>query len=211
MRILKYTFKNINNTSGVSAQRDNKMAGFTIIELLIVVVIIGILSLLALNTVNGIQESARDAGRKNDIAILDRALEAYYVDNGHYPETNPATCGATTPNPFWCNSVETIDSEGSWILPATDPLAPYLSTPIVDPSGDQSATFLPATDGSRAYFYVSRNFSGHPEGPQWYMIVAAFEDASGAELGDGVVRCGDLGFVKYSGSNIYTDGADCRS
>jgi prepilin-type N-terminal cleavage/methylation domain-containing protein len=60
-------------------------SGFTIIELLIVIVVIGILALLVLNTYNGVQQKARDTKRKTDINAIDGQMEAYQASNAKYP------------------------------------------------------------------------------------------------------------------------------
>ena len=59
--------------------------GFTIVELLIVIVVIGILAALVVTTYNGIQQKARDTERKTDIKALHGQLEAYQAQNGKYP------------------------------------------------------------------------------------------------------------------------------
>ena len=59
--------------------------GFTIVELLIVIVVIGILAALVLNTFAGVQKRARDSERLTDIKSLSTQLERYYTDNGKYP------------------------------------------------------------------------------------------------------------------------------
>lgn len=59
--------------------------GFTIVELLIVIVIIGILAALVLNSFRGVQERARDTKRQTDINAQASQLEVYYTDNGGYP------------------------------------------------------------------------------------------------------------------------------
>ena len=61
-------------------------SGFTMIELLVVIVILGILSVIGLNSFMGTQVKARDAQRKSDLANLARALDMYYNDNGAYPD-----------------------------------------------------------------------------------------------------------------------------
>ena len=60
-------------------------AGFTIVELLIVIVVIGILAAITIVAFNGIQERGRDATRGSDIRALKTALSMYKVDNDHYP------------------------------------------------------------------------------------------------------------------------------
>ncbi len=59
--------------------------GFTIVELLIVVVVIGILAAIVTAAYTGIQTTARDSVRKNDIKSLSKAIEAFYAVNGNYP------------------------------------------------------------------------------------------------------------------------------
>jgi len=63
----------------------NRREGFTIIELLIVIVVIGILALLVLNTFQGVQARARDAERQTDLNAVRTQLEVYFFDNGKYP------------------------------------------------------------------------------------------------------------------------------
>jgi prepilin-type N-terminal cleavage/methylation domain-containing protein len=62
-----------------------KYSGFTIVELLIVIVVIGILAALVIVTYNGIQQKARDTERKTDIKALQGHFEAYWADNAKYP------------------------------------------------------------------------------------------------------------------------------
>lgn len=63
-----------------------KQQGFTIVELLIVIVVIGILAALVITTFTGIQKKARDTERTTDIKALHGQLEAYYAQNGSYPQ-----------------------------------------------------------------------------------------------------------------------------
>jgi prepilin-type N-terminal cleavage/methylation domain-containing protein len=59
--------------------------GFTIVELLIVIVVIGILAALVIVTYNGIQSKARDTERKTDVNALSSHLEAYFAQAAKYP------------------------------------------------------------------------------------------------------------------------------
>ncbi len=60
--------------------------GFTIIELLIVIVVIGILATITAIALGGANERARDAKRESDVKSLQTALEAYYtIGNATYP------------------------------------------------------------------------------------------------------------------------------
>jgi len=63
----------------------SKQKGFTIVELLIVIVVIGILAALVITTFTGIQKKARDTERTTDIKAMHGQVEAYYAQNGNYP------------------------------------------------------------------------------------------------------------------------------
>lgn len=75
--------------SGFKKSKKNGQ-GFTIVELLIVIVIIAILAAITIVAYNGIQQRARDATRKSDIAALAKAVKLYSVDNGDYASVS---CG----------------------------------------------------------------------------------------------------------------------
>jgi type II secretion system protein G len=78
----------------ISLKRTNR--GFTIVELLIVIVVIGILAALVIVTYAGIQQRARDTERKTDIKGIQGQLEAYWADKAKYPtltQINDASSG----------------------------------------------------------------------------------------------------------------------
>ncbi len=61
--------------------------GFTLIEIMVVVVIIGLLATLVLPRVLGRQDEAFIAKAKSDIRALSSALKLYKLDNFNYPST----------------------------------------------------------------------------------------------------------------------------
>lgn len=68
-------------------------SGFTIVELLIVIVVIAILATLTIVAYNGVQQRAVAASLTSDLVNASSKLQLYQVDNGGYPLTND--CSAT--------------------------------------------------------------------------------------------------------------------
>ena len=76
-------------------QRHNRLA-FTLIELLVVISIIGLLSSIAIVSMNSARTRARDGKRQADIKQIVTAMQLYYDTNGKYPDASGAlgcNCG----------------------------------------------------------------------------------------------------------------------
>ncbi len=95
--------------------------GFTLIELLVVIAIIGLLSTLAVISLNSARQKSRDARRVSDIKQIQTALELYYTDNNGYPTTvaQGGSIGTymnlvpSNPTPGGANYVYTQDNSGT--------------------------------------------------------------------------------------------------
>lgn len=59
--------------------------GFTLVEIMVVVVILGILAVLIVPRVLGRTDEARIAAARHDIAAITQSLKLYKLDNGRYP------------------------------------------------------------------------------------------------------------------------------
>lgn len=68
--------------------------GFTLIELLVVISIIGILSTLAVVSLNDARGKARDAKRISDVKQVQTALELFLADRNGYPAGDNLVLGA---------------------------------------------------------------------------------------------------------------------
>lgn len=64
-----------------------KQTGFTIVELLIVIVVIAILATISVVAYSVVQGRARDSQRLNDMKTIVQALEMYRAEHGRYPSS----------------------------------------------------------------------------------------------------------------------------
>lgn len=118
-------------------QKYSHQQGFTIVELLIVIVIIGILAAITIVAYNGIQQRARDSARVSDLNAVAKAYSLRVADKGEGLENT--TCGNLGGGRGWYGSggTSTVDqcliSEG------------YLSRSVKDPTGRVSCTSGDAT------------------------------------------------------------------
>lgn len=67
-------------------KKNNK--GFTLIEIMVVVVILGILAAIVVPQIIGRPDEARVVKAKQDVLAIENAMELYKLDNGFYPSTN---------------------------------------------------------------------------------------------------------------------------
>lgn len=76
-----------------------RRSGFTLIEILIVVAIIGVLSSVVLVGLRPAQQRGRDTRRIADLKEVQNGLELYYQKCGFYP--GAAECASTSPATDW--------------------------------------------------------------------------------------------------------------
>lgn len=70
--------------------------GFTLVEIMVVVVILGILAVLIVPRVVGRTDEARAVAAKQDVAAIMQALKLYRLDNGRYPSTEQGLAALVT-------------------------------------------------------------------------------------------------------------------
>jgi prepilin-type N-terminal cleavage/methylation domain-containing protein len=78
-------------------ERARQEEGFTLIELMIVIVILGVLAGIVLFAVGGITDRGTKAACKTDVSTVQTAVEAFYAKHGTYPPNLVPTL--TDPNP----------------------------------------------------------------------------------------------------------------
>lgn len=109
--------------------RPSTLNGFTIVELLIVIVVIGILALIVGGTFSGAQERARVASLQNDLKGAAKQLEQINIEAGAYP----ATANGLTKSDGTSYEYSYVASGNSYCLTATLATTSYKIT-----SGDKN-------------------------------------------------------------------------
>lgn len=130
-------------------------SGFTIIELLVVVVIIGILSTLVVTTYSGVQAKNRNSDRQASIDTVQGQLETYYAQYSKYPtldNLNDAVWrkanlknlpAAALQDPQWDNKNTSCTKDAKSVMtakPATDCFAYQVTTPDGSACNNQSVS-----------------------------------------------------------------------
>jgi general secretion pathway protein G len=135
-----------------------KQPGFTIVELLIVIVVIGILAAITIIAYNGIQQRSRNAQTISAVTAWAKAVKLYEADNGIMP--TPAGClgtnytygsSGTDVSGFQCRQDNV--SVGLNIAPSLNALLQkYLPQQLPEPA---MATYILSTTSwfRGAYFY----------------------------------------------------------
>jgi len=71
----------------LKSNTSNSRAGFTLVEILLVVAILGILAGVAVTKLSGRTKAASIAATRTSISAVGTAIDAYEVDNGIYPQS----------------------------------------------------------------------------------------------------------------------------
>lgn len=127
--------------------------GFTLIEIMVVVIILGVLGALVLPNVMSRPDHAKLTAARTDIQSISTALEIYRLDNGRYPTTAQgldALVKRSTVAP----------------LPRQWSAQGYLKSTPTDPWGSHYQYASPGTRSTQGYDLYSLGGDGQPGGEE---------------------------------------------
>jgi type II secretion system protein G len=165
--------------------------GFTLIELMVVISIIGLLASIVLSSLNDVRSKARDTARIQLLRQIETALYSYYSQNGFYPKIQHGL-GLETSSP--CSSLTENWGHCDRLKILADALAPYIS---LEPEKLSSAT-----NGNYYFSYASQSEDNWQSyGIMFYLENGQPNDGGyypvGYELGDSPKYC----MGKYTGTD----------
>jgi len=136
--------------------------GFTLIELMVVVVILGILAGMIVPKLMGRTDEAKQVKARTDIVAIETGLKLYHLDNGNYPTTEQGLLAL----------VKRPDSEP---IPAKWVIGGYLEKKKVpkDPWGRKYLYLCPGLNGD--YDIISYGADGTPGGVGKNMDINSWE------------------------------------
>jgi len=159
-----------------------RLSGFTVIELIVVIGILGVLTAIGLTSYSGSKIRARDVIRKQDANNVALAMNLYRKDNGRYPldsDNAYAICNNS-------NQASDITLNSNW-SEINSSISSYLIALPLDPIGKCLANSYPysvAQNKTKGYAYTTKQYLS-PNTPRFAFWVALenTKDAQRSELG----------------------------
>lgn len=173
-------------------------SGFTIVELLIVIVVVGILAAISLVAYSNVQSRTRDAKRLTDVKSIQKGLELYKTEYGTYPAHIAATT-TDLPSGFagvygcpTCYSYS-VATNGTWLRNLTD--SGKLSQVPISTPNDNSNFYMYWRSGPNGYNTCTQEF--------YILVVNGFEGTPPANSSS--VYCTTAHFTTGTGRLVFSN------
>jgi type II secretion system protein G len=131
--------------------------GFTIVELLIVIVVIGILAAIVIVAFNGVQNRAKDTRTRSDIKNVQSIVEKYNAETGRYPSTGDLATVRTDANCYGGTA------QSDWVPSVTEKLPQSVPNTGKGRGGTTTGCYMYSSNGDQ-YIISAWNMSN--SGPQ---------------------------------------------
>ncbi|MDZ7587218.1 MAG: type II secretion system protein [Patescibacteria group bacterium] len=174
--------------------------GFTLIEMLVVIAIIGILASIGLGTFTSAQRKARDARRKNDLTTVAKALEVYFNDHSLYPADDDDSHQIKGCNTDVDPTEITCDWGSAFQHANTTPATVYLIILPSDSTASQTYYYEASADQQSFQLYARLENTADPAVPK---------DGNDPQNYD--IKCGTENYCNYGISSPNTTPAAGRT
>lgn len=146
-----------------------RKSGFTIVELLVVIVVIAILASISIIAYTGVQNRASDARRESDIQTIKKSIEAYKASTGAYPAVTSANQDSSAFETSYVTGsfLDTIKANG------------IVTSIPVDPTNNSTYFY-------RYFLYDAGSYGCDASRGKFYILaIKAFQGKSGSNYGPG--------------------------
>lgn len=171
--------------------------GFTIVELLIVIVVIAILATISIVAYQGIQQRANNSKTLSAVNAYIKALQMYKVDNGQYPPTTSCLGLGYADNLCQSGAAGSVGVNNGNLN--TTHLSPYLGAVLPSPATNRGNWHIDTELGGAIYVWNAVAYGGTNNGG-----IGLYHQGSG--------NCPSIGGAQYVGIYTYFDGSGiwCR-
>ena len=174
--------------------------GFTIVELLIVIVVIGILAAIVIVAFNGIQDRARATQVTSVVNQYSKALATYVADKGSYPANTTGCLGESYASDQCWSGPGGTQTENATLNNA---LRPYLNNVNPLPSTDLYSYVGNQRGGIVFSYSTARTLDGAPAGSLPYILIYYLK-ADRCSVGKALAKSASINYTTTN-ANPYTE------
>ncbi len=180
-------------------------SGFTLIEVLVVITVVGILAAVVYSSFDGAREQARNKALMSELKEVQLALEVYKAQNGTYPAAE-SVCDSVS------GTVATVVSSGCGILPYISGLSPTFisSLPSHNDSRNTNCDIEYKVDTTNNWYKLTatRCLEGATQASEGIQYTSEFARCL-ASCGTGG-SCDPTNANFYESMAVYSNGGECQ-
>lgn len=129
-----------------------RRAGFTLVEIMIVVVIIGLLAALAIPAFQRVRTSAQNSRFVSDVRVFSQAFETYSMKNGTWPANGgtgvvPAGMSGELKDSAWTTMKNSVGGRWNWDMNSSGITAGISTTGVTVTDAQMAAIDAKIDDG----------------------------------------------------------------
>lgn len=193
---------------------NKSIKGFTLVELLVTISILGILSSIALVVYTGEQKYARMAKRAGDLKAIATALETYRAANGRYPcvyFTGPSSCPNSAASGWRSQCANYGNHPSDQVIPGLVPnyLQNFPSDPKMDAVNSKYCYAYNSNPNGTEYKVMTINATGEMTDADFATRPELVDPRHDGASGDTATNCDTPKDGNITAWSVYTLGLRC--